>query len=155
MTVKERCIPNPVFNSWLYILAKSCGYSLESYEGWDPTAGIWLATSDIYSRLANTDSSGAKYCLSDILNRISPAALAAQDCRGQFRHQQLYFPIFIPPATPDGVGHWCFICVKPNEQILEVCYGFGGDRFFEAAIVAKLWDDICTLAMGYNNNAQS
>ena len=130
-------------------------YCFEAYEGWDQDSVVWIATTNLYSRLAVSYTGDARYCLDDVLNLVSPSKLTVMDKNGVFKLEKLHFPVFRQPVFPGGIGHWFYLCVKPNAQLLEVGDSAEGDRTFEAAVIAKFWDDICTLSLGYNYNAQS
>jgi hypothetical protein len=155
LPVVNRCISNPVFNSWLFLWAQSCGFSLESHEGWDPASGVWMATTNLYSRLADSGDGGLRYCLADVMDRIPLSLLTARDAAGRFHINKMYFPVFKSPGSAGGIGHWFYVGVKPNKRRMEMGDSSKGKRSVEVALIAKLWDDICTLALGFNQNAQS
>jgi hypothetical protein len=80
--------------------------------------------------------------------------MTATDKSGAFIKTTLLFPVFVPPACAEGIGHWYYICLKTNGEMIEYGDSTHGNREYAAAQIGRLWDDICTLTLGYNFNAQ-
>jgi hypothetical protein len=45
--------------------------------------------------------------------------MTATDKSGAFIKTTLLFPVFVSPACAEGIGHWYYICLKTNGEVIE------------------------------------
>jgi len=148
-TIKAQCVTGDLMDSWLLLWASELGCSTNLQNGWHAESPIWIAQTQLYSRLVDSG-----YCLHSVLRSLDITHMTATDKSGAFIKTTLLFPVFVSPACAEGIGHWYYICLKTNGEVIEYGDSTHVNREYAAAQIGRLWDDICTLTLGYNFNAQ-
>jgi hypothetical protein len=147
---RDKCVTGDLMDRWLQLWATQWGYSLSTHTGWNQNSDMWIAQTQLFSLLNQPG-----YCLYDALRAIDYQHVTAQGPGGNFVKDKILFSVFVAPVLNTGVGHWYYICLRPNQQTLEVGESTSSVRYGAAACIARFWDDLCTLAYGFNQNAQS
>jgi hypothetical protein len=137
-------------DQWIQLWASELGYSLSNRLGWDVNGPVWVAEAQFFTVLTNTG-----YCFHSIVRHADVHHMAAKNAAGLFVKERILFPVMVTPSSPDEVGHWFYICLKPNQEVLEFGDSLRVNRSDAVAQMSHLWDDICTFVHGFNNNAQS
>jgi hypothetical protein len=101
-------------DSWLLLWASELGCSTNLQNGWHAESPIWIAQTQLYSRLVDSG-----YCLHSVLLSLNITHMTATDKSGAFIKTTLLFPVFVPPACAEGIGHWYYICLKTNSEVIE------------------------------------
>ena len=160
----ERTLATEVLNRWLFLTARDSGASFMHCTA--RGSRIWIANTELYTSLCGVQ--GNQYNAHKAMRLLPLDFLTDTDERGKLKVRTLIFPIFKASHTSrvrgreTTEGHFVLACIKTRRRMLlwgdpnkpAVKFKATSEDMTPVKMLAKLWDDICSLKKDKNAGAQ-
>ena len=159
----ERTLATEVLNRWLFLTARDGGASFMHCTALG--SRVWIANTELYTSLCGVQ--GNQYNAHKAMRLLPLDFLTDTDEKGKLKVRTLIFPIFKASHTSrvrgreTTEGHFVLACIKTRRRMLlwgdpnkPAKFKTTSEDMTPVKMLAKLWDDICSLKKDKNAGAQ-